>query len=301
MLTQAQIDEYNEVGAIVVPDVLSLTEVQELRRVTDEFVEKSRAVTQHNDVFDLEDSHTPAQPRVRRIKTPHLHHDAYGRLVRHPGIIGALASLWGPNIRFDTAKLNLKSAGFGAPVEWHQDWAFYPHSNDDLAAVGIMMDDMADANGPLMIIPGSHKIPEVFDHHSSGKFCGAMDPTKKEVDYSKAISLTGKAGSISIHHVRAVHGSALNTSNMDRRLLLFQFRATDAWPLVQTPKSIEEFDKLIVAGEPTLNMRCTDVPVRMPLPPADMQGSIYENQKGLANRFFEIPAELRPKATQAAE
>ena len=34
------------------------------------------------------------------------------------------------------------AAGFGAAVEWHQDWAFYPHTNDDLAAVGVMMDDL---------------------------------------------------------------------------------------------------------------------------------------------------------------
>ena len=119
------------------------------------FVEKSRAVTTHTDVYDLEDTHTPAQPRVRRIKAPHLHDPAYGALVRHPRIIEVLCDLWGPNIRFDTAKLNLKSAGYGAAVEWHQDWAFYPHTNDDLAAVGVMMDDMELANGPLMIIPGT--------------------------------------------------------------------------------------------------------------------------------------------------
>ena len=35
MLSQAQVEEYNRVGAIVVPDVLSLDEVQELRRVTE--------------------------------------------------------------------------------------------------------------------------------------------------------------------------------------------------------------------------------------------------------------------------
>jgi ectoine hydroxylase-related dioxygenase (phytanoyl-CoA dioxygenase family) len=300
MLTQAQIDEYNEVGAIVVPDVLSPAEVAGLRRVTDEFVEKSRAHTTHTDIFDLEDTHSPAQPRVRRIKQPHLHDPAYGALVRHPGIIAVLSALWGPNIRFDTAKLNLKSAGFGAAVEWHQDWAFYPHTNDDLAAVGVMMDDMELANGPLMIIPGSHKVPKVFDHHFDGKFCGAMDPTKREVDFSKAITLTGKAGSISVHHVRAVHGSAVNTSNKDRRLLLFQFRAADAWPLVTPPKSLEAFDALMAAGEPTIEPRVTPVPVRMPLPPADLQGSIYENQKGLANRFFDIPDALKTKAAAAA-
>jgi ectoine hydroxylase-related dioxygenase (phytanoyl-CoA dioxygenase family) len=301
MLTKAQIDEYNDVGAIVVPDILSPAEVAELRRVTDEFVEKSRAVATHNEVFDLEDTHSPAQPRVRRIKTPHLHHAAYGALVRHPKIIAVLADLWGPNLRFDTAKLNLKSAGYGAAVEWHQDWAFYPHTNDDLAAVGVMMDDMELANGPLMIIPRSHKGDKVFDHHADGKFCGAMDPTKKEVDYSAALPLTGKAGSITIHHVRAVHGSAVNTSNKDRRLLLFQFRAADAWPLVTPPKSIETFDDLMVSGSPTLEPRLTPVPVRLPLPPADLQGSIYENQKALANRFFAIPETLKPKAAVPAE
>jgi ectoine hydroxylase-related dioxygenase (phytanoyl-CoA dioxygenase family) len=300
VLTQAQIDEYNRVGAIVVPDILTHDEVARLRRVTDMFVERSRAVTTHTDVFDLEDTHTPAQPRVRRIKGPHLHDPAYGALVNHPRIVEVLCDLWGPNVRFDTAKLNLKSAGFGAAVEWHQDWAFYPHTNDDLAAVGVMMDDMELANGPLMIVPGSHKGPVVFDHHAGGKFCGAMDPGKRDVDYSTAIPLTGRAGSITIHHVRAVHGSAANTSNKDRRLLLFQFRAADAWPLVNVPKDIAEYDKLIVAGKSTLEPRMTSVPVRLPLPPADNQGSIYENQKGMASRYFDSPEALKPKAMQPA-
>ena len=38
MLTAAQIKEYHEVGAIVVPDVLTPEEVAELRAVTDGFV-----------------------------------------------------------------------------------------------------------------------------------------------------------------------------------------------------------------------------------------------------------------------
>ena len=292
MLTQAQKDEYDRVGAIVVPDVLSPAEVAELRAVTDGFVERARAITTHDAIYDLEDSHSPAQPRVRRIKAPHLHHAAYAALVRHPKIVAVLQDLWGPDIRFDTAKLNLKSAGFGAAVEWHQDWAFYPHTNDDLAAVGVMMDDMELENGPLLIIPGSHKDPVVHDHHGEdGRFCGAMDPGKQEVDYRAAVPLTGRAGSITVHHVRAVHGSAPNTSNRDRRLLLFQFRAADAWPLLGFPEGMEAYDRLMVAGKPTLTPRLTPVPVKLPLPPAEKQGSIYENQKGLKNRFFAAAAE----------
>lgn len=299
MLTQAQVEEYNRVGAIVVPDVLTQDEVAELRRVTDMFVEKSRTVTAHNDVYDLEDTHTSARPRVRRIKQPHMQHPAYSALVRHPRIIGVLRDLWGPNIRFDDAKLNLKSAGFGASVEWHQDWASYPHTNDDLAAVGVMMDDMELENGPLMIVPDTHR-GATFNHHANGMFCCAMDPSRKDCDYSKAIPLTGRAGSITVHHVRAVHGSAVNTSNKDRRLLLLQYRSADAWPLVYLPKSIEEFDALMVAGVPTLEPRLAAVPVRLPFPRPDNASSIYETQKSMGGRYFEVPAELNTQQAKRA-
>lgn len=299
MLTQAQIDAYNVIGAITVADVLSPAEVAELSRVTDGFVRNARGLTGHTAIYDLEDSHTPEAPRVRRIKAPHLHHPAYAALVRHPTILAVLADLWGPDIRFDTAKLNMKSAGFGAPVEWHQDWAFYPHTNDDLAAVGVMMDDMEPANGPLLIVPGSHHGP-VFDHHADGVFCGAMDPTRGDVDYASAIPLTGRAGSITVHHVRAVHGSAPNISDRDRRLLLFQFRAADAWPLLGFPAGIAAFDALMVSGQ-ARDPRLAPVPVRLPLPPAALQGSLYENQKGMRSRFFDIPTEARARESQPAK
>jgi ectoine hydroxylase-related dioxygenase (phytanoyl-CoA dioxygenase family) len=297
MLSKSQIAEYNEVGAIVVPEILTADEVSRLRQVTSEFVDRARNVTAHTEIYDLEDSHTPENPRVRRIKTAHLHHAEYARLVRHPKIVAVLQDLWGPDIRFDTAKLNMKSAGFGAPVEWHQDWAFYPHTNDDLAAVGVMFDDMEMANGPLMIIPGSHRGP-IFDHHVDGVFVGAMNPDNNEVDFASAVPLIGKAGSITVHHVRAVHGSAPNVSDMDRRLLLFQFRAADAWPLLGFRDGIGKYKELMVCGQHR-EPRLADAPVRMPLPPAELQGSLYENQKGMKSRFFALPTAARqPEAVK---
>ncbi len=297
MLSKAQIEEYNEIGAIVVPDVLSQDEVRRLSDVTDGFVQRARGLTSHTDIYDLEDSHSAETPRVRRIKAAHLHDPAYAELTRHPKIIGVLQDLWGPDIRFDTAKLNMKCAGFGAPVEWHQDWAFYPHTNDALAAVGVMFDDMAMENGPLMIIPGSHRGP-TFDHHADGVFCGAMDPSRNDVDYATAVPLTGRAGSVTVHHVRAVHGSAPNISDRDRRLLLFQFRAADAWPILGFPDGIEAFDALMVAGQPR-EPRLAPAPVRLPLPPAVRQGSLYENQKGMKTRFFTMPAAASAEAAPA--
>ena len=199
MLSAAQRAAYDRDGFIVVPDVFSAAEIDELRGVTDEFVRNSASVAANDDIYDLEDSHSPAEPRVRRLKAPHLIHPAYLRASRNDRVIAILEDLWG-SVRFDTGKLNMKSAGYGAPVEWHQDWAFYPHTNDDLAAVGIMLDDVTEDNGPMLVLPGSHKGP-VWDHHGpNGRFCGAMDPARCDTDLSKALPCLGRAGSITVHH-----------------------------------------------------------------------------------------------------
>jgi phytanoyl-CoA hydroxylase len=295
MLSASQIAEYRETGVIIVPGVFSADEIAELRAVTDEFVDGSARVMANDEVYDLEDTHSPAAPRVRRIKTPHAHHPAYFRASRNPTVVAILKDLWG-TVRFDTGKLNMKSAGFGAPVEWHQDWAFYPHTNDDLAAVGIMIDDVDAENGPMLVVPGSHKGP-IFDHHSpDARFCGAMDPANCDIDLSRAVPCLGKAGSVTVHHVRAVHGSATNFSGRERRFLLYQYRAADAWPLLGFAGGIEKFDELLLAGAPTREPRLSPVPVRLPLPPAEFQGSIYENQRTTGRRYFTTAAETRVAA-----
>jgi phytanoyl-CoA hydroxylase len=292
MLSAAQIAEYRETGFIIVPGVFSAAEIAELRAVTDEFVRGAAKVSANDDIYDLEDTHSAAAPRVRRIKTPHAFHPAYFRASRNPTVIEILRDLWG-TVRFDTGKLNMKSAGFGAPVEWHQDWAFYPHTNDDLAAVGIMLDDVDEDNGPMLVVPGSHKGP-VFDHHGpNGRFCGAMDPAACDIDLARAVPCLGQAGSVTVHHVRAVHGSATNFSGRERRFLLYQYRAADAWPVLGFPGGIEKFDELLLAGAATLCPRLAPVPVRLPLPPAEHQGSIYENQRATGRRFFAAATEAR--------
>ena len=276
-----------EDGYVLVENALSARELATLRQVTDELVAASHAVTEHNHIYDLEPTHTPQAPRVRRIKEPHNVHPAFRDIAFSRKIADILTPLIGPSgLRYQTGKLNMKSAGYGAAVEWHQDWAFYPHTNDDLLAIGLYLDDCGPDNGPLMVIPGSHTGP-IADHHSGGVFCGAIDPAASGIDFSKAVMLTGRAGTMTIHHVRMIHGSALNTSDRPRRLLLFQYTAVDAFPLLGIP-DWEKFNANIVTGEPTMEPRVTPVPVRIPLPVAPFEGSIYENQRTLANRYFEV-------------
>ncbi len=109
-------------------EVFSPAEIAELRRVTDEFVEKSRGVTKSGDVFDVEPSHTPEQPRLRRLKEPVKQHAVYRQALRHPAVLNIVSQLIGPAFSTNGDKLNMKLANVGSPVEWHQDWGLLsPH------------------------------------------------------------------------------------------------------------------------------------------------------------------------------
>ena len=287
-LTRQQVEQYQDEGYVLVPHVLEQETLSTLRKVTDRVVAEARDLTEHSEILDLEPSHTPESPRVRRIKKPQLADPFYRKLAGHLPTMGLLSDLIGPNIRMRPGgKVNMKLAEFGAPVEWHQDWAFYPHTNQDVLAVGFLLDDMEEDNGPLMVLPGSHLGP-VYDHHSDGAFCGAINTDGASLDLSKARVLTGTAGSITIHHARLIHGSALNTTNRQRRIMFVEYAAADAWPLagIEPIDDFDEFNRRVVFGRPTLRPRMEDVPVRMPFPRALHQGSIYENQRTLDGRFF---------------
>ncbi len=300
MLSERQVESYDEDGYIVVENVLDKRLLSRLLEVTTEVAASARGLTESNEIIDLEPGHRPDTPQVRRIKKPHLAHEFYLELCAETCITDLLAPLLGPDIRLRAGgKVNMKSAGFGAPVEWHQDWAFYPHTNDDVLAAGILLDDMGLDNGPLMVLPGTHK-GLVHDHHSQGAFCGAIDPTTTELDFSKAVPLTGKAGSMTIHHARLVHGSELNRSGRERRLLLYEYTAADAWPMagVEPLSDFDEFNRRMVRGSATIEPRIEEVPIRMPFPKAPYQGSIYENQRTLGNNYFEhLPEARRAEAT----
>jgi len=287
MLSRIQREQYQEQGAVVVEGLLGDAMRKVMNTVLADLVERSRAVAAHDGVYDLEPGHSAAEPRVRRIKAPHKVHPVFDEFMRSPALLAVLRDLLGPSVRLHGSKLNLKAARFGSPVEWHQDWPFYPHTNDDLLAVGVMLDDTTIENGAMYVLPGTHKGP-TWDHHGAdGRFCGAMDFAASGLKFDDAVACVGPAGSCSFHHVRAVHGSAQNRSNHPRGLLLYEMAAADAFPLMGIP-DYEDFKRRLLCGQDTIVPRIVDCPVRMPLPPAMNQGSIYENQTASEKRFFEL-------------
>ena len=290
VLTQTQIDFYRKQGYLVIEGRIPFETITAIRNEIARFQDIAGNMTESDDRIDLEDSHSPGSPRIRRVKLPHTQSEVIDRLMRSDHVLAPVRDLIGPDLRLHTTKLNMKSAGFGAAVEWHQDWAFYPHTNDDVLAVGVIIDDMGIENGPLMVFPGTHK-GVVHDHHSNGVFAGAMDLDACGLDMSDAVPLAGPAGSISIHHVRIVHGSALNTSTKDRRIIFYEMMAADAFPVVGGRgkwDGIEEFDERLLCGSPTLEPRVVPCPIRIAFPDPPAQGSIYEVQKALGRRSFEV-------------
>ena len=242
-LTAEQVRFYNETGYLVLENHLDMAIIQDIRDEIARLEASAFGMTESDDRLDLEDSHTPDSPRVRRIKLPHTQSDVIRKLLYSDRILAPIRDLIGPNLRLHTTKLNMKSAEY----------------------------------------PGSHKGP-IHDHHRDGVFAGGMSLSAAGLAPEDAVELTGPAGSISIHHGRIVHGSARNTSDRSRRLMFFEMMASDAFPItggMTKFTSIKEYDELILCGEPVLEPRLADVPVRIPQPQPDKNKSIYEIQKGM--------------------
>jgi len=301
VLTQDQVTFYNDQGYLILENRVPMETIEAIRAEILRFQEVARGMTQSDDKIDLEDSHSADDPRIRRVKLPHTQSEVVNDLMRSDTILAPVRDLIGPSLRLQTTKLNMKSAGYGAAVEWHQDWAFYPYTNDDVLAVGLIIDDMTEENGPLMVFPGTHRAG-VFNHHHNGAFVGAMNLSAEGLDMADAVPLMGPAGSISIHHARIVHGSALNTSTRDRRIIFYEMMAADAFPIVGGRGSwngIEEFDSRLLCGETTLEPRVTPCPMRVAFPDPPTEGSIYEIQRHMGARSFDVHTNDSEPAKQA--
>lgn len=292
MLSDAQRAFYAENGYLMIENAVTPDQLDRLRAITARLIDASRTVSESNDVYDLDKGHGPDRPRLTRIKIPHKQDPYFWEVLRHSTMTQVLNELLGPDTTILTSKLNTKAPGGGRAVEWHQDWAFYPHTNDDLLAFGLMLEDVDEANGPLMVIPGTHRGP-VLDHTANGVFAGAINPDDPAFDREKIVTLTGKAGSMTVHHARLLHGSAPNRSDRARMILFYECASADAWPILGSNsyfhalgqrKFWDDLQDRTITGTPCLTPRLEQVPVTMPLPPAPDTGSIFRTQESAGAR-----------------
>ncbi len=212
--------------------------------------------------FDLEPGHSADRSALRRVASPVEVSDAYLDVMRTSIAADAVAQVFGTNIEYNNSKVNSKQPGSATQVQWHQDFLFQPHSNDDLMTVLYLLDDVSEENGPLEVVPGSHRGP-LYDHWHDGVFTGALSEEVVREQCSDTVAVHGKAGSACLMHNRTLHGSGPNRSERPRTLFISEYRAEDAKALqVNHLPSIYEGE--IVRGVRTNRVRCSNYEMEFP-------------------------------------
>ena len=82
-------------------------------------------------------------------------------------------------------------------MKWHYDIGFWPHTNYSPLTVGTYLYDCGMEQGPLGVLPRSHLIePLLSQYDENGQWTGCLGEAElKKLDLSKAVYLTGPAGS----------------------------------------------------------------------------------------------------------
>ena len=250
ILSEAQRESYFETGYLLVEKAISEDWLERLRATTDEMIERGRRVASSDAVWDLEEGHSAANPRLRRLSSPNDQHSTYWDYAANSILPDIVADLIGPNVKFHHSKLNFKWADGGEEVKWHQDIGFWPHTNYSPLTVGTYLYDCGPDQGPLCVVSGSHDEPLRDQYNEKGEWVGCLsDDDAAEIDMSRVSELEGPAGSITIHNCRTIHGSRPNDSATGRPLLLNVYAAADAFAYTANPLH-SRYDQAILRGGP---------------------------------------------------
>ena len=173
VLTQEQREFYFANGYLLVEAVVDGDWLERLRAATDEMVDRSRALTRSDRIFDLEPGHTADAPRLRRLTSPVDHHPEYWAFASESVLPDIMADLVGPDVKFHHSKLNFKWAKGGEEVKWHQDITYWPHTNYSPLTAGLYLYDCGPDQGPLMVVPGTHD-GELFSQYDDAGRVGRL-------------------------------------------------------------------------------------------------------------------------------
>lgn len=263
-LSQRQRELYFENGYLAAQGLVPREMLDMLRKATQDLVDESAGLTASNDRFDLSPQHCADAPQPRRIRAAVDQHPAYWRFASSPLMTDIAADLVGPDVKFHSSKLNFKWPSGGEEVKWHQDIPAWPHSNFSPVTIGIYLEDVAMADGPLAAIPGSHD-RDLFDHFGeSGAWTGFIaDQDLASVALDTADEMNGPGGTLAIVNCRTIHGSQRNTGNHTRPLLLNVYSSADAFPLCAPPTPTTHTGE-IVRGNPARWSHNDPRPCRIP-------------------------------------
>jgi ectoine hydroxylase len=280
VLTEAQRRDYFTTGFLAAPGLIPPAWLDRLVALSEEFLEKSRTVSEATAEFDLGPEHSPARPHVRRLRALVDRHPDFWRFASESVLADIAADLVGPDVKFHSSKLNYKWPGTGEIVKWHQDVPAWPHTNYSPVTLGVYLGDVPAERGPLICIAGSHRGPIFVHRDDRGGWTGSIrDADMATVDIGQARDLTGPAGTVIAINCRTVHASLANMTDEVRPVALFVYSSADAFAWMPAPTPTNHTGDL-VRGEPAQIAHLDPTPC--PVPPDWSRagyGSIFTAQR----------------------
>ena len=200
-LTSAAVERYHRDGFYFPIPVLTPVEAREYRRRL-EAVEAAHGGT------------LTAEIRQK----PHLLFRWLADLVRHPAILDAVEDVLGPNLLVWSTSFFIKGPRDSAFVSWHQDATYWGLSEPDVITAWVAFTEATVENGAMRMVPGSHGEQLAHrDTFAANNLLSRGQEIEVEVDDARGVDIVLRAGEMSLHHVRMVHGSPANRSD-DRRI-----------------------------------------------------------------------------------
>ena len=225
MLSPQQVEHYHREGYSVYPGFLSGGEVAAFHAEMEAITADNTLAHHDNTRLEMEPKQAPDGTLVRRIYEPCTYYERFREFSESDRLLDCVEQLLGSNILFHYSKINMKPAGIGSPVEWHQDLSYYPLTNRDSVSILFYLDDATVQNGCLQVIPRRHQT-SLMEHSSDGLFRGRVT---EPVDATQAVPLEGEVGSAIFMSCMTPHASVTNTSREPRRTLILSYRAADAY------------------------------------------------------------------------
>jgi ectoine hydroxylase len=179
--------------------------------------------------------HSARAPKPSWVWNPDEDSDDLWTFLSDSLLADAVADLIGPDLRFSYSFLFFRRAG-GVYAgdgcgDWHQDYAYFPHTNLAGLYVGIHLEDATPECSHTVLIPGSHR-GGLFEHmDAEGRFTGRLARgDHKQLALDSAVSLTPPAGSIEIFDLRTVHNDDAGATNEGPASFQALYTAADAFP-----------------------------------------------------------------------
>jgi ectoine hydroxylase len=162
---------------------------------------------------------------VRTNFAAHMYSAPFARLARHPRMIEPAMQMFGEPVYMHQFKINGKMAFDGDVWQWHQDFGTWKNDDDmpepRAMNVAIFLDEVNEFNGPLMFIPGSHKLGVIDAAHDTSTTSYPLwtishDTIARLVARGGIVAPKGPAGSMILFHSCLVHASTSNLSPWNR-------------------------------------------------------------------------------------